>query len=63
MRGVRALANRIGLEVTDYGRTINHFPLSMVGDFMGMKVKQLDNISICAPLGNRFYILMNKETA
>ncbi len=63
IRGVRALADRAGLEVVDFGRTMNHFPLRMIGDFIGIHSTGLENLSLQAPLGNRFYILMNKEPA
>ncbi len=61
--GVRALAERAGLKIVDHGRTLNHFPLRMIGSFMGISSARFQRLSIQAPLGNRFYILMNKGAA
>ena len=59
--GSAALAKGAGLKLVKSGRTINHFSLSMVTDFLGLKLPLVDRIPLMVPLGNRYYILEHDE--
>lgn len=59
--GSAALAKGAGLKLVKSGRTINHFSLSMVTDFLGLKLPLVDRIPLMVPLGNRYYMLERDE--
>ena len=61
--GSAALAKGAGLKLVKSGRTINHFSLSMLTDFLGLKIPIAARIPLMLPLGNRYYILQRHEVA
>ena len=56
-KGLKEISKLSGFEIINKGRTMNYFALSMITNFLGIKIGFADKINLKLPLGNMFYLL------